>query len=76
MKNPKERTALFEKISGSEEFKEEYEKLKTDMMQAEQETQSSYHHRKGMVAFLDNTFCLALLKSHPIDVQSDDMVCL
>ena len=47
MKNPKERTQLFEEISGSKEFKEEYEKLKAEMLQTEQETQHSYHRKKG-----------------------------
>lgn len=48
MKNPKERTQLFEEISGSKEFKEEYEKLKAEMLQTEQETQHSYHRKKGI----------------------------
>jgi len=47
MKNPKERTQLFEEISGSGEFKEEYDKAKTEMTKAEQETQYSYHRKKG-----------------------------
>ena len=47
MKNPKERTSLFEEISGSNEFKEDYDKAKTEMTKAEQETQYSYHRKKG-----------------------------
>ena len=33
MKNPKERTALFEEISGSGALKKEYDRLKEEMMQ-------------------------------------------
>ena len=47
MKNPKERTQLFEEISGSNQFKENYEKTKSEMTEAEQETQFSYHRKKG-----------------------------
>ncbi|XP_078487137.1 structural maintenance of chromosomes protein 1A [Ciona intestinalis] len=50
MKNPKERTQLFEEISGSGEFKEEYEKAKSEMSKAEQETQYSFHRKKGIAA--------------------------
>jgi len=50
MKNPKERTQLFEEISGSNQFKENYEKTKSEMTEAEQETQFSYHRKKGIAA--------------------------
>nr|XP_039266859.1 structural maintenance of chromosomes protein 1A-like isoform X1 [Styela clava] len=50
MKNPKERTQLFEEISGSSEFKEEYERAKAEMVASEQETQYSYHRKKGIAA--------------------------
>uniref|UniRef100_H2YW09 Structural maintenance of chromosomes protein n=1 Tax=Ciona savignyi TaxID=51511 RepID=H2YW09_CIOSA len=50
MKNPKERTQLFEEISGSGEFKEDYEKAKSEMTKAEQETQYSFHRKKGIAA--------------------------
>merc|ERR1719232_2177244 len=42
MKNPKERTALFEEISGSGALKEDYEKCKVEMLAAEEETQQKY----------------------------------
>ena len=48
MKNPKERTALFEEISGSGALKEEYERCKTEMNQAEEETQVTYQKKKAI----------------------------
>jgi chromosome segregation ATPase len=50
MKNPKERTALFEEISGSGALKEEYERCKTEMNQAEEETQVTYQKKKAIGA--------------------------
>jgi structural maintenance of chromosome 1 len=50
MKNPKERTALFEEISNSGALKAEYERLKTEMLRAEEETQFSYQKKKGIAA--------------------------
>ncbi|KAK2718729.1 structural maintenance of chromosomes protein 1A-like [Artemia franciscana] len=50
MKSPKERTALFEEISGSGALKEEYEKLKAEMLKAEEETQHTYQKKKGIAA--------------------------
>lgn len=50
MKNPKERTALFEEISRSCEIKEEYDRLKTEMVKAEEDTQFSYQKKKGIAA--------------------------
>ncbi|KAG5343958.1 SMC1A protein, partial [Acromyrmex heyeri] len=50
MKNPKERTALFEEISNSGSLKTEYERLKTEMLKAEEETQFSYQKKKGIAA--------------------------
>merc|ERR1719158_722519 len=38
MKNPKERTALFEEISGSGALKKEYERLKQEVQEAEENT--------------------------------------
>lgn len=48
MKNPKERTALFEEISGSGALKKEYDRLKEEMMQAEENTQFSYQKKKNI----------------------------
>merc|ERR1711902_97877 len=48
MKNPKERTALFEEISGSGALKKEYDRLKEEMMQAEENTQFTYQKKKNM----------------------------
>ncbi|KAG8185877.1 hypothetical protein JTE90_004419 [Oedothorax gibbosus] len=50
MKSPKERTALFEEISHSIEHKEEYDRLKTEMMKAEEDTQFTYQKKKGIAA--------------------------
>ncbi|XP_011314673.1 structural maintenance of chromosomes protein 1A [Fopius arisanus] len=50
MKNPKERTALFEEISNSGALKSEYERLRTEMLRAEEETQFSYQKKKGFAA--------------------------
>ncbi|CAK9295634.1 unnamed protein product [Gordionus sp. m RMFG-2023] len=50
MKNPKERTALFESISGSGELQDEYDKMKAEMIKAEEDTQFSYHKKKGIAA--------------------------
>merc|ERR1719445_1206575 len=50
MKNPKERTALFEEISGSGALKENYDKFKTEMLSAEEETQHTYQKKKAIGA--------------------------
>merc|ERR1719210_2902868 len=50
MKNPKERTALFEEISGSGALKENYDKFKTEMVAAEEETQHTYQKKKAIGA--------------------------
>lgn len=63
MKNPKERTTLFEEISGSVEFREDYDKLKLEMEQAEQATQSSYMKKKGDQSNMFQIFFLDILKS-------------
>ncbi|XP_053671358.1 structural maintenance of chromosomes protein 1A [Anopheles nili] len=50
IKNAKERTALFEEISGSGLLKEEYNRLKHEMQMAEEETQFTYQKKKGIAA--------------------------
>lgn len=50
MKNAKERTQLFEEISGSGLIKDEYNKLKYEMQVAEEETQFTYLKKKGIAA--------------------------
>lgn len=50
MKNAKERTALFEEISGSGLLKDEYNRLKYEMQQAEEETQYTYQKKRGVAA--------------------------
>uniref|UniRef100_T1IVB8 Structural maintenance of chromosomes protein n=1 Tax=Strigamia maritima TaxID=126957 RepID=T1IVB8_STRMM len=50
MKSPKERTVLFEEISRSCEIKDEYDKLKAEMVKAEEDTQFSYQKKKGIAA--------------------------
>merc|ERR1712066_725192 len=47
-KNPKERTALFEEISGSGSLKKEYDRLKEEMIQAEENTQFTYQKKKNI----------------------------
>ncbi|XP_065426153.1 structural maintenance of chromosomes protein 1B isoform X6 [Chrysemys picta bellii] len=46
MKKPKERTQLFEQISNSWEFAEEYERKKKKMQQAEGDAQFNYNKKK------------------------------
>merc|ERR1712062_249989 len=48
MKNPKERTALFEEISGSGAKKREYDRLQEEMKHAEEITQMSYQKKKTL----------------------------
>ncbi|EDO49596.1 predicted protein [Nematostella vectensis] len=50
MKTPKERTAMFEKISRSGELADSYEKKKAEMQKAEEETSFNYHKKKGIAA--------------------------
>ena len=50
MKNPKERTALFEEISGSGALKDDYDRLKAEMLKAEEDTQFTLQKKKGIVA--------------------------
>ncbi|XP_014241768.1 structural maintenance of chromosomes protein 1A isoform X2 [Cimex lectularius] len=50
MKNPKELTSLFEEISGSGVLKEEYDRLKQEVLKAEEETNFSYLKKRGVVA--------------------------
>merc|ERR1719500_588538 len=50
MKNPKERTALFEEISGSGALSDEYERNKVEMVVAEGETQHTYQKKKAIGA--------------------------
>ena len=50
MKNPKERTALFEEISGSGALKEDYERAKAEMEKAEEETKETYQKKKAIGA--------------------------
>ncbi|XP_054276656.1 structural maintenance of chromosomes protein 1A-like [Macrosteles quadrilineatus] len=50
MKNPKERTVLFEEISGSGVLKAEYDRLKAEMLKAEEETNYTYLKKRGVVA--------------------------
>lgn len=49
-KNPKELTALFEQISGSEELKKDYEELEVQKARAEEKTAFNYQKRKTMAA--------------------------
>ncbi|CAB3408526.1 unnamed protein product [Caenorhabditis bovis] len=48
MKNPKERTQLFEELSRSQEFQHEYERLKLEMTKAEDDTQTNMNKRRGI----------------------------
>ncbi|XP_041254547.1 structural maintenance of chromosomes protein 1B [Onychostruthus taczanowskii] len=48
MKKPKERTQLFEQISNSWEYAEDYEKKKKKMQQAEEDAQFNYNRKKSV----------------------------
>ncbi|NWQ79222.1 SMC1B protein, partial [Columbina picui] len=50
MKKPKERTQLFEQISNSWEYAEDYERKKKKMQQAEQDAQFNYNKKKSVAA--------------------------
>ncbi|XP_066040434.1 structural maintenance of chromosomes protein 1B isoform X1 [Chamaea fasciata] len=50
MKKPKERTQLFEQISNSWEYAEDYEKKKKRMQQAEEDAQFNYNKKKSVAA--------------------------
>ncbi|XP_005040151.1 PREDICTED: structural maintenance of chromosomes protein 1B isoform X1 [Ficedula albicollis] len=50
MKKPKERTQLFEQISNSWEYAEDYEQKKKKMQQAQEDTQFNYNRKKGVAA--------------------------
>lgn len=50
MKNARERSALFEEISGSGVLKEEYNRKKNEMQNAETEAQYTYQKKKGIAA--------------------------
>ncbi|XP_014735851.1 PREDICTED: structural maintenance of chromosomes protein 1B [Sturnus vulgaris] len=50
MKKPKERTQLFEQISSSWEYAEDYEQKKKKMQQAEENAQFNYNKKKGVAA--------------------------
>jgi structural maintenance of chromosome 1 len=50
MKNPKERTALLEEISGSGALKEDYDRLKAELLKAEEAIQFTLLKKKGIVA--------------------------
>ena len=50
LKNTKERTQLFEEISGSGALKEEYDRLKAEMLKAEEDTQFTLQKKKGIAA--------------------------
>ncbi|KAL6737257.1 hypothetical protein Aduo_010915 [Ancylostoma duodenale] len=48
MKNPKERTALFEEISRSCELQAEYDRLKVELQKAEDDAQQNMNKRRGI----------------------------
>ena len=50
MKNPKQRTALFEEISGSGALKDDYDRLKAELLKAEEDTQFTLQKKKGIAA--------------------------
>ncbi|NXE68839.1 SMC1B protein, partial [Calcarius ornatus] len=50
MKKPKERTQLFEQISNSWEYAEDYEQKKKKMQQADQDAQFNYNKKKSVAA--------------------------
>lgn len=50
MKDPKERTKMFELISQSKEFAAEYEKKKEALLRAKEDTQFQYNKKKSATA--------------------------
>ncbi|KAM9578353.1 structural maintenance of chromosomes protein 1B [Guaruba guarouba] len=50
MKKPRERTQLFEQISNSWEYAEDYEQKKKKMQQAEEDAQFNYNKKKSIAA--------------------------
>ncbi|XP_062346866.1 structural maintenance of chromosomes protein 1B [Cinclus cinclus] len=50
MKKPKERTQLFEQISNSWEYAEDYEQKKKKMQQADEDAQFNYNKKKSVAA--------------------------
>lgn len=50
MKKPKERTQLFEQISNSWEYAEDYEQKKKKMQKAEEDAQFNYNKKKSVAA--------------------------
>lgn len=50
MKNAKERTIMFEEMSRSVELQKTYEAAKSEMQQAEEETQANYHRKRNIAA--------------------------
>uniref|UniRef100_A0A8B9F2Z0 Structural maintenance of chromosomes protein n=1 Tax=Amazona collaria TaxID=241587 RepID=A0A8B9F2Z0_9PSIT len=50
MKKPRERTQLFEQISNSWEYAEDYERKKKKMQQAEEDAQFNYNKKKSIAA--------------------------
>lgn len=50
MKKPKERTQLFEQISNSWQYAEEYERKKKKMQQAEEDAHFNYNKKKNIAA--------------------------
>lgn len=50
MKKPKERTQLFEQISNSWEYAEDYEQKKKKMQKADEDAQFNYNKKKSVAA--------------------------
>lgn len=50
MKKPKERTQLFERISNSWEYAEDYEQKKKRMQKADEDAQFNYNKKKSVAA--------------------------
>ena len=46
----KQRTALFEEISGSSDLKDDYDRLKAELLKAEEDTQFTLQKKKGIAA--------------------------
>mgnify|MGYP002775710628 CR=1 FL=1 len=49
-KNPKELTALFEQISGSEDYKKDYEDLEVQKSRAEEKSAFAYQKKRSVTA--------------------------
>ena len=71
MKTPKERTAMFEQISRSNELAEEYEQKRLAMVKAEEDTSFALQKKNVSAVQQYGLFCYEVLSlySHPVQAM-------